>query len=132
MVLLFGIVDKSVIKRLKWKEGRAWALFSQSSLLVTYVSNLLMDYSRSPLGGNVHWLMMVLSLSWFALSCSLALLVNFEFLLEQYRNWQNRNGSFELRNMPNATVPQQPAPNTIGAAAQAPVANGPAAAADVV
>jgi ubiquitin-conjugating enzyme E2 J2 len=115
IVIIMAIVDKAVLKRIDWLEGRSWALFAQTSLLVTYVANLLIDYSKSPLGGEAWYIILGVSLFWFGLACCLSLLVNYDALLEQYHAWQNRNGSFELRNIPNDRQPA-PEPQTVGAA----------------
>jgi len=117
-VLLIGIADKFAIRKVTWKEGRIWWIFMQTALVSAYVANLLHGFSE---GFFVEQSMLVVffaSILWLILCCTLSISVNWGLCIQQYRRWQNRNGSFTL----NPTISAVP-PTLVGV----PAANAPPA-----
>lgn len=130
LVLLASVVEKGVIKRMRWKEGRIWWIAMQLSVLAAYIGNLLHSSSEvQEFGHEAQLLIFGVSLSWLSLVCCLVLQVNWGLCVEQYRAWQQRNGSFALSNSPtnaNRTPPNSPGTTPTSANAPEPTTFGTA------
>eukprot|EP00421_Protoceratium_reticulatum_P001453 CAMPEP_0168368482 /NCGR_PEP_ID=MMETSP0228-20121227/6273_1 /TAXON_ID=133427 /ORGANISM="Protoceratium reticulatum, Strain CCCM 535 (=CCMP 1889)" /LENGTH=667 /DNA_ID=CAMNT_0008381329 /DNA_START=27 /DNA_END=2027 /DNA_ORIENTATION=- len=114
LVLLLGLVERGFVHRAKWKDGRIWWIFMQLSVLATYVANLLHNFSEGFLKDDPSYLVFGMSCTWLFLCCSISLWVNWGLCVEQFRTWQNRNGSFTIGPAASPAAPQ-----TIGRAGDA-------------
>mmetsp|Transcript_48896 Transcript_48896/g.98601 ORF Transcript_48896/g.98601 Transcript_48896/m.98601 type:complete len:680 (+) Transcript_48896:81-2120(+) len=116
-VLAIGLVDKCAIKRVAWKEGRVWWILVQLSVLTTYVANLLHRFSEGILKEDSAMVVLLVSVPWLILCCTLSIMVNWGLCVHQYRTWQSRNGTFTIS---PSSSPTSAAPQTIGASTQRP------------
>lgn len=114
--LIASLVEKNVVKRMHWKEGRIWWIAMQLSVLAAYIGNLLHSSSEvQELGHQAQILILGVSLLWLFLVCNLAIQVNWGLCVEQYRAWQQRNGSFALTNAPRDPATDPVSPHAVGA-----------------
>merc|ERR1740121_2709019 len=44
-MLFLGILESSFLRAAQWKEGRAWWIFAQLSVLAAYVANLMYNFT---------------------------------------------------------------------------------------
>lgn len=106
LFLLLGILEKALLKKARWKEGRAWWIFMQLGVLATYVANLLHNFTEGFLPEHSGLLVLVVTLAWLLLSCTLGMMVNWGICVRYYHAWQHRNGHFSLS--PNASPAGSP------------------------
>jgi len=109
-ILLIGLFELCAVRRMEWKDGRIWWIFLQLSVLAAYVANLLHNFSEGVEPEHMALVIFAGSMFWLCLSCAIAVTVNWELCMRQYRTWQHRNGSFQLGN-------SSAQPSTIGAQA---------------
>lgn len=126
LVLFISVIEKRVIKRMHWKEGRIWWIAMQLSVLSAYIGNLLHSSSDvQEFGHEAQLLIFGVSLFWLSLVCCLVIQVNWGLCVEQYRAWQQRNGSFALSRTPSPVgTPATRSPSASPATSPA-HANGP-------
>eukprot|EP00406_Dinophysis_acuminata_P059730 CAMPEP_0179275612 /NCGR_PEP_ID=MMETSP0797-20121207/34153_1 /TAXON_ID=47934 /ORGANISM="Dinophysis acuminata, Strain DAEP01" /LENGTH=242 /DNA_ID=CAMNT_0020984145 /DNA_START=85 /DNA_END=813 /DNA_ORIENTATION=+ len=97
-LLVFGLAEIALVRRLRWKPGPLWGFALQVVALTMYTANALCVFPKGV--GAPHDTGLVVFLSsglWVCLFCALSLATNWAGVVGRYRVWQNRNGDFSLQ-----------------------------------
>jgi len=125
VVLAVSVVEKMLVGRVRWSEGRLWWLLLQLVLLASYVANLFHNFSARFAQRGDPLAVLLSTIAWTSLTIALTLAVNWQLCVQQYHAWQARHGSFELRAPATAEGGAPAAVSARGAGAEAEVIGAP-------
>lgn len=97
-LVALALFERVVLKRLEWKDGRAWLVTMQFAVLSVYVALALCEFPKGL--GEPHYTDFFADFFAcldFVMVTTLTLHINWDQINTFYQTWQNQNGHFTLR-----------------------------------
>mmetsp|Transcript_49314 Transcript_49314/g.142900 ORF Transcript_49314/g.142900 Transcript_49314/m.142900 type:complete len:409 (+) Transcript_49314:912-2138(+) len=101
-LVIFGLLELFLVQKLPWKRSRTcamvWMLSLQFSALATYFANTLCVFPQGwGAPDDAMYIVHGSSCLWLLLVSAFTMKVNWALMMERYRVWQRRHGTFTLQ-----------------------------------
>jgi len=100
-LIIFGFIDLFLLKKFQWKEGPVWFFTLQLSAFSVMVANACTFPEGWGSPDLSDALVRGVGSIWFLLLLILTAIINKSILLNYYRTWQRRHGTFTLQGQEN-------------------------------